>query len=119
MPLTAVVDSTVVYRAVSRATWDQDEDTVVSVSSSEAERAAREHATRQQAREHVSQRLALVSLVLWSLGVLAFMIVVFPGRPFRPSIGMMVALVMAGVAALPWLAYRPLVDRRLRGEHRP
>ena len=90
----------------------------MSVRDSEVERTEREYASRQVAREYVSQRLALVSLVVWSLGVLAFMILVYPGRPFRPSIGMMVALVMAGVAALPWLAYRPLVDRRLRHEPR-
>ena len=73
-----------------------------------------ESRARKQARDEIAQRLALISLVIWSVGVLLFITAFLPGRPFKPSIGMQFALVMAGVAALPWLAWRPLVERRLR-----
>ena len=69
---------------------------------------------RQQAKELVAQRLGLVSMVIWVVGVLAFMILVFPGRPFKPSVGMMVGMALLALAALPWVAYWHLVERVAR-----
>lgn len=83
-----------------------------------AEQRAEDSPARREAREAVSQRLALISMIVWVVGILGFMFVLYPGRPWKPSSGMLVALVMMGVAALPWLAYRPLVERRLRGADR-
>ncbi|MBX5492720.1 MAG: hypothetical protein IRZ14_16335 [Chloroflexi bacterium] len=73
---------------------------------------------RQQAREAVIQWLGLISMAIWVIGILAFMIWLYPARPLKPSSGMLAGLVMLGVAALPWLAYRPLVQRRLQAPRR-
>ncbi|HZU05552.1 MAG TPA: hypothetical protein VFB73_06230 [Chloroflexota bacterium] len=69
---------------------------------------------RAQARERVIQRLGLVSLVIWVVGVLAFMVLVYPARPFKPSVGMLVGMLCFALAALPWLAYGWLVERASR-----
>jgi hypothetical protein len=69
---------------------------------------------RAQARERVIQRLGLVSMVIWVVGVLAFMVLVYPSRPFKPSIGMLVGMLCFALAALPWLAYGWLVERASR-----
>jgi hypothetical protein len=71
---------------------------------------------RARARERVIQRLGLVSMVIWVVGVLAFMVLVYPGRPFKPSIGMLVGMLCFALAALPWLAYGWLVERASREE---
>jgi len=73
---------------------------------------------RQQARELVIQRLGLVSMAIWVVGILVFLTAVLPGRPFRPSIGALVGTFMLCIAAIPWLAYGPLVERVARGEPR-
>jgi hypothetical protein len=69
---------------------------------------------RQQARETVVQWLGLLSMAIWVLGILVFLIWLYPSRPFKPSSGMLAGLAMLAVAALPWLAYRPLFAWRLR-----
>jgi hypothetical protein len=71
--------------------------------------------SRQQARELVSQRLALVSTAIWVVGILIFIIAVLPGGSFKPSSGMIVGTALLALAALPWLAYGYLVERALRG----
>jgi len=76
----------------------------------------REEQARRQAREAVVQGLGLISMIIWVSGVLAFLIWVYPARPFKPSSGMLAGLVMLAIAALPWLAYRPLVGWRLRAQ---
>jgi hypothetical protein len=70
---------------------------------------------RQQAKELVSQRLALVSTAIWVVGILIFIIAVLPGGSFKPSSGMIVGTGLLALAALPWLAYGYLVERALRG----
>ena len=69
---------------------------------------------RAAARELVGQRLALVSAAIWAVGILGFIVVVFPGGSYRPSSGMFAGLALLALAALPWLAYRPLVERAAR-----
>jgi hypothetical protein len=67
---------------------------------------------REAAREYVMHRLGLVSMAVWVVGVLLFMTVVFPGSGLRPTSGMIVGAAMFFVAALPWLAFHLLVERR-------
>lgn len=69
---------------------------------------------RQEAREWVIQRLALVSTVIWVIAVLIFLVGIYPSYYFRPSSGMMAGMIALGIAAIPWLAFRPLVDRQMR-----
>ena len=71
-------------------------------------------ADRAQAREYVVQRLAAVSAAIWALGFLGFMLFVFPSGAFKPTVGMGVGMWLLALAALPWTAYRPLVERVAR-----
>ncbi len=68
---------------------------------------------RQQAHDYVMQRLAPISAVIWAVGMIAFMVFVFPGRPFKPSIGMVIGAWLLALAAVPWIAYPRLVERRV------
>jgi hypothetical protein len=77
------------------------------------------HAAVRRRRAHeLYQQLAFTSFVIWTLGTLILFILLAAGNP-RPIPGagmaMMISLV---VAAIPWLAYRPLVSylttRRIR-----
>jgi len=69
---------------------------------------------REAAREYVVQRLGLISMVVWVVLVMAFMWFVFPSRPFRPTIGMMLGTLALGLAAAPWVVYPYLVERVAR-----
>jgi uncharacterized membrane protein len=69
---------------------------------------------RAEAREYVVQRLALVSAVIWALVVMGFMWFVFPTRPFRPTVGMMLGSFALALAVVPWIAYPFLVERVAR-----
>jgi hypothetical protein len=73
---------------------------------------------RQQARELVIQRLSLVSTVIWVVGILVFLTAIYPGRPLRPSSGALFGTFMLCIAAIPWLAYGPLVERAAGGQPR-
>ncbi len=73
---------------------------------------------REKAREVVTQRLALVSAAIWAVGVIAFMVLVFPSGAFRPSSGMVVGVWLLAPASLPWVAYHRLVDREVRERRR-
>ena len=69
---------------------------------------------RHQAKEIVAQRLGLISMVIWVVGVLLFMIVLFPSGEFRRSSGGIVGGLCFVLAALPWLGYWHLVERVAR-----
>jgi succinate dehydrogenase hydrophobic anchor subunit len=69
---------------------------------------------RAQAREYVVQRLAAVSAAIWALGLLGFMLFVFPNGTFKPSVGMGVGMWLLALAALPWISYRPFVEHVAR-----
>src|SRR3954470_2555373 len=69
---------------------------------------------REEAREGAVQRLGLVSMAIWVLVVVAFMWFVFPNRPFKPTIGMMLGSVAFALALVPWAAYPTLVERLAR-----
>jgi succinate dehydrogenase hydrophobic anchor subunit len=71
-------------------------------------------ADREQAREYVVQRLAAVSAAIWAVGFLGFMLFVFPSGAFRPTVGMGIGMWLLALAALPWVGYRPLVERVAR-----
>jgi hypothetical protein len=73
---------------------------------------------RDQAREHVTQRLAAVSAAIWAIGMIAFMVFWFPSGSFRPSIGAVVASYLLALAALPWVTYSFLVNRAIRARRR-
>jgi succinate dehydrogenase hydrophobic anchor subunit len=73
---------------------------------------------RQEAHDYAVQRLAAISAAIWAIGVIVFMVVVFPQGTFKPSIGMMVGAWLLVPAALPWLAYNWLVERALRQRRR-
>jgi hypothetical protein len=77
---------------------------------------------RDQARESVTQRLALISATVWAVGMVAFMLFFFPSGNFKPSSGMVVGVWLLALASLPWVVYSRLVDRevyarRRRGEN--
>ena len=69
---------------------------------------------RQEARDFVAQRLGLLSMAIWVVGMLAFMFLVFPVGAFKPSSGMFVGMALLALAALPWLAYWRLVEEVAR-----
>ena len=69
---------------------------------------------RAQAREYVVQRLAAVSAAVWAAGMLAFMFFIFPNGNFKPTVGMALGVWLLALAALPWVAYVPLVERVAR-----
>ena len=76
---------------------------------------------REQAREIVTQRLALISAAIWAVGIVGFMVFVFPSGTFKPSSGMVVGVWLLALASIPWAVYGRLVDRvvyqrRRRGE---
>jgi len=69
--------------------------------------------TRQEASERAQLILGAVSLVVWF--VVAFALGVTWLLQGAAEARIIVAgFIALGVAALPWLAYRPLVDRLLR-----
>ncbi|HUS16762.1 MAG TPA: hypothetical protein VM536_17335 [Chloroflexia bacterium] len=72
----------------------------------------------EQAKELVAQRLGLISMVIWVVGVLLFMTLIYPNRPFRPTAGMFAGVVLVIPAALPWLSYGRLVNRIARQQSR-
>jgi hypothetical protein len=69
---------------------------------------------REAAREYVVQRLGFVSMVIWVVLVMGFMWFVFPSRPFKPTIGMMLGSLALGLAAAPWVVYPYFVERVAR-----
>ncbi|HLH26352.1 MAG TPA: hypothetical protein VK066_27850 [Chloroflexota bacterium] len=69
---------------------------------------------RQQAHEYVVQRLAALSAGIWALGFFVFMVFVFPTGEFKPTVGIGVGMWLFALAALPWVGYRPFVDRVAR-----
>ena len=73
---------------------------------------------RDQAREHVTQRLALVSSVIWAVGMIAFILFIFPNGAFKPSSGMIVGAWLLALAAVPWAFYGRLVERAIRDRRR-
>ena len=73
-----------------------------------------DEADRARAREYVVQRLAAVSAAIWAVGVLGFMLFVFPSGAFKPTIGMAVGVWLLALASLPWVAYSRLVERVAR-----
>ncbi len=68
----------------------------------------------QKARAATTERLALVSTVIWMTSALAFYILVLVPQNSRPAMGMLVGIVLLIPASLPWLAYQRLVARRAR-----
>jgi TRAP-type C4-dicarboxylate transport system permease large subunit len=73
---------------------------------------------RDQAREHVTQRLALVSSAIWAVGMIVFIVVIFPNGAFKPSSGMVVGAWLLALAAVPWAFYGRLVERAIRDRRR-
>ena len=73
---------------------------------------------REQAREQVTQRLALVSSVIWAIGMIGFIVFVFPSGAFKPSSGLVVGAWLLALAAVPWAFYGRLVERAVRDRRR-
>ena len=69
---------------------------------------------RDQAREHVTQRLALISSASWAVGMIVFIVFIFPNGAFKPSSGMVVGAWLLALAAVPWAFYGRLVERAIR-----
>lgn len=73
--------------------------------------------TRQEAEEAIRNRLALISTVIWAVGVVVvspFILFILGPENFRPVWGMIIGFALLIPAALPWLAYRRLVAASTR-----
>ena len=94
-------------------------DTVASADAS-TDRASK---IRLRARHDVYSRLALVRAVIWTLGTFLLFITFAAGNPRPIPAAMMSMTIPLVLAALPWLAYRPLTAyltrRRVRAQRKP
>ena len=72
-----------------------------------------EHAEqlRRQVRHDLHGRLALFSAAIWAIGTLVLFLVYAAGNPRPVPMALMAMLVPLVPAVLPWLFFRPLVDR--------
>jgi uncharacterized membrane-anchored protein len=79
-----------------------------------------DHSER-EAKESVQARLALFSMIIWLSVTLAIVLPLRLNYGLRPAYVIMIGFAALLVAALPWLAYRRLVRRRLRsmGQRKP
>jgi hypothetical protein len=70
-------------------------------------------ALRRRVADHVYQRLAFTSFVIWTLGTLILFILFAAGNP-RPIFPAMLSMTLPLVPAfLVWALYRPLVNWQL------
>lgn len=68
----------------------------------------------QKARAATTERLALISTLIWMTSALALYILFLVPQNARPALGMLVGIALLVPASVPWLAYQRLVARKAR-----